>query len=86
MKIEKKCWPEFFGKVRSGEKTFDLRLADFECKPGDVLVLREWDPDTKQYTGNVIEKNVTYVGKVNDMKFWPREDVERFGLQVISFG
>ncbi len=44
MRIEKKCWPEFFQKLADGTKTYELRLADWECNPGDTLVLREWDP------------------------------------------
>jgi hypothetical protein len=84
MKIEKKIWPEFFGKVASGEKTCELRLADFECRPGDTLVLREWDPKTKQYTGRTIEKTVSYVFKTKDQKFWKKEDIEKYGFQVIS--
>jgi hypothetical protein len=31
MRIEKKCWPEFFEKILSGEKTFELRLADWDA-------------------------------------------------------
>jgi hypothetical protein len=84
-RIKKKCWPEFFQKILDGKKTFDVRLADFECGPGDTLVLREWDPETKQYTGRTLEKNVAYVLRTKDMKFWPEEDIERYGLQVISF-
>jgi ASC-1-like (ASCH) protein len=44
MKIEKKIWPEYFEKIKSGEKTFELRLADWQCTAGDVLVLKEWNP------------------------------------------
>ena len=84
MKIEKKVWPEFFQKIIDRTKTFELRLADFECNPGDTLVLREWNPGTKEYTGRVLEKKVTYVLKTKDAKFWPNEDVEKYGLQVIS--
>ena len=86
MKIEKKVWPEFFQKILDKEKTFELRLADFECNTEDVLVLREWNPETKDYTGRVLEKKVTYVFKTKDAKFWPKEDVEKYGFQVISFG
>ena len=85
MKIEKKVWPEFFQKILDGEKTFELRLADFECNAGDVLVLMEWNPKTKEYTGRVLEKEVTYVFKTKDAKFWPKEDVEKYGFQIISF-
>ena len=83
--IEKKVWPEFFQKIADGKKTFELRLADFECNTGDTLLLKEWDPEAKEYTGKALEKKVTYVLKTKDAKFWPREDVEKYGLQVIAF-
>ena len=84
MKIEKKSWPESFQKVMDGSKTFDFRLADFECKPGDVLVMKEWDPKTRQYTGRQMEKTVTYVAKTKDQKFFSKEDVEKYGFQIIA--
>jgi hypothetical protein len=85
MRHEKKTWPEQFSKILEGKKTYDLRLADWECNEGDVLVLQEWDPETKEFTGRTIEKEVTYVGKIKDMKFWPQEDVEKYGYQIIAF-
>ena len=85
MRIEKKVWPEYFQKIVDGVKTYELRLADFVCNPGDVLVLKEWDPKTKEYTSRVIEKTVTYVGKTKGQTFWPKEDVEKYGLQIIAF-
>ncbi|MFA5129065.1 MAG: DUF3850 domain-containing protein [Patescibacteria group bacterium] len=85
MRIEKKIWPEFFDKISRGEKNFELRLADWECKPGDILVLREWDPEKKDYTGRVLEKEVTYVLKTKDVKFFTPEEVEKYGWQIISF-
>lgn len=85
MKIEKKVWPEYFQKILEGKKTYELRLADWECNEGDILVLHEWDPVTKEYTGRSVEKEVTYVGKTKEMTFWSPEDVEKFGYQIISF-
>ena len=85
MKIEKKVWPKSFQKILDGDKTFELRLDNFECNAGDILVLREWNPETGEYTGRAVEKKVTYVLKTKDVKFWPKEDVEKFGFQVISF-
>ncbi len=82
--IKKKAWPEMFEAVLSGEKNFDLRLDDFECKPGDSLILEEWNPKNKEYTGRKIEKKISYVLKTKDLKFWRKEDVDKFGLQVIS--
>ena len=85
MKIMKKVWPPYFQKILDGDKTFELRLADFECNPGDILILKEWDPENKEYTGREIEKQVTYVLKTKDLEFWPKEDVEEHGYQIISF-
>ncbi|PIZ52284.1 RNA-binding protein [Candidatus Woesearchaeota archaeon CG_4_10_14_0_2_um_filter_33_13] len=84
-RIEKKIWPKYFQKILDGDKTFELRLADFECNPEDILILKEWNPETKEYTGRVIEKQVTYVLKTKDVKFWSEEDVKKFGFQIISF-
>ena len=85
MTIEKKTWPEYFQQILDGDKTFELRLADFACDVGDVLVLREWDPATKEYTGRELSKKVTYVLKTKDVEFWPKEEIEEHGFQVIGF-
>ena len=85
MKIEKKIWPEFFQKILEGDKTFEFRLADFECHPEDILVLKEWDPKTKKYTSRQLEKKITYVLKTKDVKFWTQEEMDKYGFQIISF-
>jgi len=85
MRHTKKVWPEYFQKILDGKKTYELRLADWKCNEGDILVLQEWDPETKEYTGREIEKEVTYVGKTKNMNFWPKEDVEKYGYQIIAF-
>jgi len=86
MIIEKKIWPQYFEEVLQGNKTFELRLADWDCRKGDTLVLKEWDPDTKEFTGRVLEKEVGYVARVkpNKLPFWSADDVEEHGLQIIS--
>ena len=85
MKIEKKAWPELFQKVMDGDKTFDARIADFECGPGDTLVLREWNPELREYTGRTLEKVVTYVLKTKEVEFWMKEDIDKYGFQIIAF-
>ena len=83
--IKKKTWPEEFGEVLSGKKRYDLRLNDFAIQEGDALVLEEWDPNTKQYTGRSIEKKVLYVGTFDPAKtYWPQEEILEKGLQIIS--
>jgi ribosomal protein S17 len=83
-RIEKKMWPESYEKVLSGEKTYDIRLADWTIEPGDTIVFREWDPSNKKYTGRIMQRKVGYVGKTKDWEVWPKEDIEKYGFQVIS--
>lgn len=83
--IRKKIWPEYFEAIVSGKKKYELRLNDFDIEEGDTLLLEEWDPDTKEYTGRKIEKKVTYVGKFRtDKLFWPEEEIKEKGIQIIS--
>lgn len=83
--IHKKVWKEYFEKIISGEKKFELRLADFEVNDGDTLVLEEWDKDKKEYTGRKIETTATYIIKTKNVSFWPQEDINKYGLQIIQF-
>lgn len=83
--IKKKIWPEYFDAVALGKKKFELRLNDFAVQEGDILVLEEWDPRTKSYTGRKIEKKVSYVAKFEIGKlFWPQEEIIKKGIQVIA--
>jgi len=84
-RVEKKVWPKFFEEIKSGKKNFDVRLADFRCSSGDILVLREWNPRTEKYTGRVIEKKVSYVLKTKSLKFFTKKEIEKYGYQVIGF-
>ncbi|MBI2483549.1 DUF3850 domain-containing protein [Candidatus Uhrbacteria bacterium] len=86
MRHEKKIWPEYFQAILEGRKKFELRLADWSCATGDVLVLREWDPVTKEYTGRTVEKEVAYVLRTKGAEqFWSPEDIQQYGFQIISF-
>jgi len=83
-KIEKKCTPEFFEKIVSGEKNFEVRLANWKCNSGDTLVLKEWNQLTKSYTGRSIEKKVIYVLKTKDLSFFSKEEINKYGLQILG--
>ena len=82
--IKKKIWPEYFDPVSSGKKKFEVRLADFDVKEGDILLLEEWDSKTKQYTGRNIEKKVSFVLKFNLNDFGQKEVIKEKGLVVIQ--
>ncbi len=83
--IHKKIQPQYFEAILSGKKNYELRLNDFEIKEGDVMVLEEYDAETKNYTGRKIEKQVTWVGKFKmDQLFWSEEQIKEKGMQIIS--
>jgi len=84
MEIRKKTWPDLFQQVLNGEKPFDVRLADWNCKKGDILVLEEYNPKTKQYTGRIIKKKIKYVLKTKDLPYWTEQEIKLHGFQVIA--
>jgi len=59
-------------------------LADFDIQEGDTLILEEWDPETKEYTGRFIKKRATYVAKTKNFTFWPKEEIDKYGYQIIG--
>jgi ASC-1-like (ASCH) protein len=84
MEIKKKTWPKYFQEVLEGKKTFEVRLADFEIKEGDVLILEEYDPKIKSYTGRTIRKKVNFVTKFNPLDAHTVEQVKKFGLYELG--
>lgn len=83
--IRKKVWPAYFGKIISGEKKFELRLADFAVNENDILVLEEWDNNKKEYTGRKTRVVAKYIFKTKNQVFWPEKEVKKYGFQVIQF-
>ena len=82
--IHKKTYAAEFAAIFSGAKTFDCRLADFDCRAGDILILDEID-DSRNPTGRSIRKKVGFVGKTRDFAKWHKaEDIEKYGYQIIS--
>jgi GNAT superfamily N-acetyltransferase/ASC-1-like (ASCH) protein len=83
--IEKKILPKYFELIKAGKKTFEVRLADFEIEESDILILKEWDPERKTYTGRELSTKVTYVTNTKIMEqFHPKEEIEEKGLYVIA--
>jgi hypothetical protein len=48
---ELKCWPEPFEAIAARLKRVEIRLHDRDYRAGDRLLLCEWDPQTREYTG-----------------------------------
>ena len=83
--IKKKSWPKIFAAVKSGKKRFEVRLADFKVKRGDTLVLAEWDPKKKKFTGREIKKKVNFVYTFRLDAFGQKKAIEKKGLHIIQF-
>ena len=84
MEIKKKVWPEYFQMILNGKKKFELRLADFEIKEGDVLILEEFDPETNTYTGRKIKKKAASIIKFNPTRMHRIEEIKKFGFYIIE--
>ena len=85
MEIKKKCWPHLFQLILDGKKNFDVRLADFELKEGDVIIYEEYDPKTKRYSGRTIRKEAKNVRKFKLTDFNSIQDIERYGHYGLEF-
>src|SRR5690242_17435850 len=72
MRHELKTWPAFFADLKAGRKTFELRKNDRNFEIGDRLILREYDPERREYTGRKCFRTVTHV-----LRYAPS-----FGLEV----
>jgi hypothetical protein len=77
---ELKTWPEYWTALDAGAKTFELRRNDRDFQPGDTLVLREWNPDSEEYTGRSLTRRVSYVLRDGE-KFGVQPDFAVLGLQ-----
>jgi ASC-1-like (ASCH) protein len=83
--IHKKITPEYFDLVQSGRKRYEFRVADFAIAEGDTLVLEEWDPKNKKYTGRTLEKKVGYTSHFTLDSFSQRELIEKHGFYIVQF-
>jgi len=81
--ITKKCDKVFFDKILSGEKNFEIRLADFEVNEGDILILNE--TINRKPTGRTIKKKVKLIIKTKELPYFKQEDIDKYGYQVIGF-
>ena len=93
--IHKKLSQEYFDAIANGEKTFEYRINDFECEPGDVLISEEYEytqgqgtTEGRRPTGRVLRKKIGFVGRTKDFDWLKRSDVkadlEQYGAQIIS--
>lgn len=80
---ELKTWPQYFQRVFTGHKNFELRKDDRNYEIGDTLHLKEFNPLSNEYTGRELSMKVKYVLRGT-------EETEAFGLKngycIMSIG
>jgi len=70
---ELKTLEKYFNAMASGEKTFELRKNDRGFLVGHQLLLREYNPHSKSYTGRTLRLKINYV--------LAGSEAEQFGLK-----
>ena len=58
---ELKILPEYFLEVVNGNKTFEVRHNDRDFQIGDYVTLKEYNGETNEYTGRLINVKITYI-------------------------
>ncbi len=58
---ELKILPQFLYSVIKGDKTFEVRKNDRDFEVGDIVRLREWNPDTQTYGEFDCECDIIYL-------------------------
>lgn len=72
---ELKTWPQFYEAVKAGTKTFEIRKDDRGFAVGDYLLLQEWSPEAKDYTGRECFRKISYIARPNTVNSFD------FGIQ-----
>ncbi len=65
MTHELKIQPQYFKDVMLGLKRFEIRFNDRNYQVGDTLILNEFNPNTKRYTGEQVTRKIDYI--LNDV-------------------
>lgn len=79
---ELKILPKYFKDVIYFKKTFEIRKNDRNFKIDDALILKEYDPNTKTFTGNYATAKVKYVLKDKDFPSGIKEGYCIIGLNL----
>jgi hypothetical protein len=80
---ELKIWPRFFREVALDRKHVEVRRYDRDFLENDVLLLREWDPESKKYSGRIALRRVTGLTRLaGELLGWVALEVARLDPEV----
>lgn len=77
-----KTWPEEFESVKTGLKTFDIRINDRGFTVGDILVLEKYDPTKDKYLDESFIVKITYI--LHGGRFRMSEDMIAMSIEPIT--
>jgi hypothetical protein len=77
---ELKSEPQYFEHVFNGSKLFELRENDRKFAVGDILMLKEWLPKEKTYTGREVRARVTYL---TDNSHFVQPGIVAMGIELL---
>jgi len=85
MEIKKKVQQKYFEAILEGKKRFEVRLANFKCDQGDILVLEEQKQRTSEPTKRKIECEILYKFHTKEMeKFHTKEEIDKHGFVILA--
>lgn len=58
---ELKTWEPYYTDVFMGHKNFELRKNDRNFKVGDKVILKQYDPIKKEYSGKNLARTIIYI-------------------------
>jgi hypothetical protein len=58
---ELKTWPVYFEAIWEKRKSFEIRKNDRGFQAGDTVLLREYRPEDRHYTGREVSARIAYV-------------------------
>ena len=68
MEHELKIYPEYYKEVLLGFKKVEVRKNDRNYQVDDILILNEFDPKKRKYTGSQVIRKVDYVLECNGLE------------------
>lgn len=82
MEHQLKIIPKYFKEIVDGNKNFEVRKNDRNYKIGDTLILKEYDPIKKNFTGNYAKTTVMYILKDKDFPIGIKEGYCIMGIHL----
>lgn len=82
MEHKLKIIPKYFKEIVDGNKNFEVRKNDRNYKIGDTLILKEYDPIKKNFTGNSAKTTVIYILKDKDFPIGIKEGYCIMGIHL----